>query len=72
MIDWNELLQIYKLELKTNENQFKIFIGENADADNLAANFTVTGDGNVIDVNNDATASDIIRIYASDVSIIMG
>tara|TARA_Y100001937_G_scaffold64743_1_gene88668 strand:- start:624 stop:1361 length:738 start_codon:yes stop_codon:yes gene_type:complete len=42
-----------------DENQYKIFIGENADADNLAAAFTVTGDGNVIDVNNDATASDV-------------
>lgn len=42
-----------------NSNQFKVYIGENADADNLTANFIVTGDGNVIDVNNDATASDI-------------
>tara|TARA_B100001057_G_scaffold482520_1_gene558003 strand:- start:6276 stop:7010 length:735 start_codon:yes stop_codon:yes gene_type:complete len=42
-----------------NSNQYKVYIGENADADNLTANFTVTGDGNVIDVNNDATASDI-------------
>lgn len=42
-----------------SNNQFKVYIGENSDADNLTANFTVTGDGNVIDVNNDATASDI-------------
>lgn len=42
-----------------NSNQFKVYIGENSDADNLTANFTITGDGNVIDVNNDATASDI-------------
>ena len=42
-----------------DDNIFKVFIGENSDADNLAANFTVTGDGNVVDVNNDATASDV-------------
>ena len=42
-----------------DDNKFKVFIGENSDADNLAANFTVTGDGNVVDVNNDATASDV-------------
>ena len=42
-----------------DDNKFKVFIGENSAADNLAANFTVTGDGNVVDVNNDATASDV-------------
>lgn len=43
----------------SDSNTFKIYVGENADAENLIANFTVDGDGNVFDVDVDGKAVDI-------------
>jgi hypothetical protein len=42
-----------------SSNEFDIFIGENADAQNLIANFTITGDGNVVQTDVDGTNANI-------------
>lgn len=43
----------------SDSNEFKIYVGETADAQNLIAAFTVDGDGNVFDVDVDGKAADI-------------
>ena len=43
----------------SDSNDFKIYVGETADAQNLIASFTVDGDGNVFDVDVDGKAADI-------------
>lgn len=42
-----------------DDNKFLFRIGESADAEDLVADFTITGDGNVIDVDQDGKAADI-------------
>jgi hypothetical protein len=37
----------------SDSNDFKIYVGETSDAENLVASFTVDGDGNVFDVDVD-------------------
>ena len=43
----------------SDSNEFKVYVGETADAQNLIASFTVDGDGNVFDVDVDGKAADI-------------
>ena len=49
------------LNITTNgdSNDFTIKIGEVADADNVIANFTIDGDGNVITANLDSADADV-------------
>jgi len=52
-------------------NTFDVFIGENADAQNLVANFTVTGDGNVLQTEvdgEDATVTVVMNNSSSNSS----
>ncbi len=42
-----------------DDNIYKVYIGESADAESFEATFTVTGDGNVIDVNTDSEKADV-------------
>lgn len=43
----------------SDSNEFKVYVGETADSENLVANFTVDGDGNVFDVDVDGTNANI-------------
>jgi hypothetical protein len=43
----------------SDSNDFKIYVGETADAENLIASFTVDGDGNVFDVDVDGTSANL-------------
>src|SRR6056300_661304 len=43
----------------SDSNEFKVYVGETSDAENLVADFTVDGDGNVFDVDVDGKNSDI-------------
>lgn len=43
----------------SDSNEFKVYVGETADAENLVANFIVDGDGNVFDVDVDGKAANI-------------
>jgi hypothetical protein len=43
----------------SDSNEFKVYVGETADAQNLIAAFTVDGDGNVFDVDVDGKAANI-------------
>jgi len=40
----------------SDSNDFKIYVGQTSDAENLVASFTVDGDGNVFDVDVDGTS----------------
>lgn len=42
-----------------DSNLFQLYIGESADTDSLVADFTVTGDGNIIDANINGTNQNI-------------
>ena len=55
-----------------DNNQFQIYIGENNDAENLVADFTITGDGNVIDLVQDGTEADITVTVDSSSSLASG
>jgi hypothetical protein len=43
----------------SDSNDFKIYVGETSDAENLIASFTVDGDGNVFDVDVDGTNANL-------------
>jgi hypothetical protein len=53
-------------------NDFTVYIGENKVADNLVADFTVDGDGNVIVANLDATNADVTVIIDNSASLAGG
>jgi hypothetical protein len=55
-----------------DNNQFQMYIGENNDAENLVADFTITGDGNVIDLVQDGTEADITVTVDSSSSLASG
>lgn len=55
-----------------DNNQFQLYIGENGDAENLVADFTITGDGNVIDLIQDGTNADITVTIDSSSSLASG
>ena len=42
-----------------DDNIYKVYVGENDDAQGLVATFSVTGDGNVLDVEADGANADI-------------
>ena len=50
-------------------NDFKVYIGENADSANLKAAFTITGDGNEFDVDVDGTYADITVIVNNSATL---
>jgi hypothetical protein len=55
-----------------NTNAFTVYIGENKVADNLVADFTVDGDGNVVVANLDATNADVTVTIDNSASLAGG
>lgn len=51
-----------------DDNTFKFYIGENADASDSTVAFTVTGDDNVIDADVDGVSSDITVVVNNSAS----
>jgi len=51
-----------------DDNTFKFYIGENADAGSSTVAFTVTGDDNVIDADVDGVDSDITVVVSNSTS----
>lgn len=53
-----------------DDNLYEIYVGESADADGLAANFTVTGDGNVLqsDIDGESVVVTVVLNNASTTS----
>lgn len=52
-----------------DDNQYQLYIGENADAEDTTINFTVDGDGNVLDLVQDGQAADITVTVDSSTSL---
>lgn len=55
-----------------NTNAFTVYIGENKVADNLVADFTVDGDGNIVVANLDATNADVTVTIDNSASLAGG
>jgi len=55
-----------------DDNKFLVRIGEVADAEDLVAAFTITGDGNVIDLDQDGKAADITVTIDNSTSLASG
>jgi hypothetical protein len=56
----------------SDSNDFKVYVGETADAEGLIASFTVDGDGNVFDVDVDGTNADITVTVDSTATLATG
>ena len=56
----------------SDSNDFKVYVGETADAEGLIASFTVDGDGNVFDIDVDGTNADITVTVDSTATLATG